>query len=193
MCNSEVILLGEITCLSVLGVKGLTISVNHLKHCRCRQHMIVTATGLWISLSVSFFTWGSFSVYPQFFSLTEFSFAFTLYYNWGGNDFWKLGNYEMEQSIQLNVWRARCTLEFNSDISSELRFSQQGTRHLTLRFEHCKNYEVSQSKHIINQLEARTVSLIFFSFLFFFLFSTVVMFERRASSFAPTNKFILIA
>ena len=124
MCNSGVILLGEITCLSLLGVKGLTISVNHLKHCRCRQHMIITATGLWISLSVSFFTWGSFSVYPQFFSLTEFSFAFTLYYNWGGNDFWKLGNYEMEQSIQLNVWRARCTLVFNSDISSELRFSQ---------------------------------------------------------------------
>ena len=64
MCNSEVILLGEITCLSLLGVEGLTISVNRLKHCRCRQHMIVTATGLWISLSVSFFIWGSFSVYP---------------------------------------------------------------------------------------------------------------------------------
>ena len=67
---------------------------------------------------------GQFLCVSLILSLTEFLFTFTLYYNWGGNDFWKLGNYEMEQSIQLNVWRARCTLVFNSDISSELRFSQ---------------------------------------------------------------------
>ena len=34
----------------------------------------------------------------------------------------------MKQSIQLNVWRERCTLVFSCDISGDLRFSQQGKR-----------------------------------------------------------------
>ena len=105
--------------------------------------MIVTVTGLWISLAVSLY--GAVSLCTLNLSLTEFLFTFTLYLDWSSNDFWRRRNYEMKQSIQLNVWRARCTLVFSCDISGDLRFSQQGKRRLMLRFEHCKNYEVSQS------------------------------------------------